>query len=558
MSFYSTLTSALHRVQDSRASGSGASDYALQTSADFGNLYWATVSLLSKGSLLDYVAHTREGDKCRFRFKHDSWFSDTDTDMSVSANVKLSLVEGKGVSVVAVFGLSGLSGFTDTIRGYVASGDLANVIASWFKTLSYDGKARSFYIDAWDDFSTALSNISEHPGFASAVKDAAASQSLEYPFKGSAVPAEFSSAKEALSDMYDELTDRALRWYSIEFTDVTRRVDYFTVAFTRTIFIPTSKSRPVRNPHAFVLCDVCLRVDSADGKKLQATVTVGIQSISEEVSYKSEYAGSGYINTVRATLTSPAQVDKFIKSFLSLLGELQADGYEYDHYTDQVEKFAGKVSSKSAVSDGEGSAPLSQEAALSLVREHADEIMRAANIPYTKVTSVTPQGDVWVFRYINKAGVPMAVNFGRDGEGSSMGRSIAVKSRVIRDLLSGAHSVSDAASIASSLKGITPIESSFGGSILYRVLLWPGRGYTLDSFYVKADSAESALEALSSYLIKEGLTSYYSTESQYEDYLSQVGISEEEDTSYIYIDGTMEGAPYPIYLLSENMRIEEV
>lgn len=330
MSFYSALTSSLHRVQDGHASSSGASDYALQTSADFGNLYWATVSLLVKGSLLDYVTHTREGDKCQFLFKHDSWFSDTDTDMSVSANVKLSLVEGKGVAVVAIFGLSGTRGFTDTIRGYVADGDLANVIASWFKALSYDGKARSYYIDAWDDFSIALSNISEHPGFASAVEDSAAS-------------AEFSSAKEALFDMYDELTDRALRWYGIEFTGVTRRAGYFTVEFTRSIFVPTSESRSARKSPVPVLCDVYLRVGAVEDKKLQATVTVGIQSISEVVSYESEYAGSGYINTVRATLTSPAQVDKFIESFLSLLGELQADGYDYDHYTDQVEKFAGKV-----------------------------------------------------------------------------------------------------------------------------------------------------------------------------------------------------------------------
>lgn len=86
-----------------------------------------------------------------------------------------------------------------------------------------------------------------------------------------------------------------------------------------------------------------LRVGAVEDKKLQADVTVGLQSISEEVSYKSEYAGSGYINTVRVTLTSPAQVDKFIESFLSLLGKLQADGYNYDHYADQVEKFAGKV-----------------------------------------------------------------------------------------------------------------------------------------------------------------------------------------------------------------------
>lgn len=374
----------------------------------------------------------------------------------------------------------------------------------------------------------------------------------------SAEPAEFSSAEEALSDMYDELTDRALHWYGIEFTDVTRRASFFTVAFTRSIFIPTSESRSARKSPVPVLCDVGLRVGAVEGKKLQADVTVGIQSIPDGVSYESKYADSGYINTVRTTLMSPAQVDKFIESFLSLLGELQADGYEYDHYADQVEKFAGKVSSKSAVSDGKGSASLSQETALSLVREHADEIMRAANIPYTKVTSVTPWGDVWVFRYINKAGVPMVVYFGRNGEGSSAGRSIAVKSRVIRDLLSGAHSVSDAASTASSMGGMTPIESSFGGSALYRVLLWPGRGYYRDVFYVRADSEESALDALSSYLIKEGLTSYYYTEDEYADYLSQAGISEEEDTSYIYIDGTMEGAPYPIYLLSENMRIEEV
>lgn len=80
------------------------------------------------------------GDKCRFRFKHDTYLSDTDQDVSISADVKLSLVEGKGVAVTAIYGLSGRHGFTDTIRGYVADGDLANVIVSWFNALSYDGK----------------------------------------------------------------------------------------------------------------------------------------------------------------------------------------------------------------------------------------------------------------------------------------------------------------------------------------------------------------------------------------------------------------------------------
>lgn len=431
--------------------GSVASDYPLQTQGDFGDFYWAIVSALLKSSLQDYVTYSRKGNTCRFRFKHDTYLSDTDQDVSISADVKLSLVEGKGVVVTAIYGFSGTPGFTDTIRGYVSAGDFSNVIVSWFKTLSYDGKARSYYIDAWDDFSIALSNISEHPGFASAVED-------------SAEPAEFSSAEEALSDMYDELADRALRWYGIEFTDVTRRANFFTVAFTRSIFIPTLESRSVRKSPVPVLCDVGLRVGAVEGKKLQAVVTVGIQSISEEVSYKSEYAGSGYINTLRAVLASPAQVDKFIKSFLSLLGELQADDYEYDHYANQVEKFRASVSEQ----------------------------------------------------------------------------------------------VADAASTASSMAGLTPIESTSGGSTLYRVLLWPGQGYYRDVFYVRADSEESALEALSTYLIKEGLTSYYYTEDEYADYLSQAGISEEEDTSYLYLDGTMEGAPYPIYLLSENLGIEKV
>lgn len=260
--------------------GSVASDYPLQTPGDFGDLYWATVSELLKSSLQDYVTYSRKGNTCRFRFKHDTHLSDTDQDVSISADVKLSFVEGKGVVVTAIYGLSGTQGFTDTIRGYVSAGDLSNVIVSWFKTLSYDGKARSYYIDAWDDFSTALSNISEHPGFASAVEDAA--------------------------------------------------------------------------------------------------------------------------------------------------------------------------------------------------------------------------------------------------------------------------------------EGMTPIESTFGGSTLYRVLLWPGQGYSRDVFYVRANSAESALEALSAYLIKEELISYYYTMDEYADYLSQAGISEEEDDSYIYLDGTMEGAPYPIYLFSENLGIEEV
>ena len=728
---------SLSKVSDSARLAVVDSDFKVRYLGDFWDMYHATLAVLSSRHLLGYVQYSRNEGKgtCLFRFKHDSWFVDTDSDITVSASISCSFVEGKGVAVTAIFGFSGAPGFTDTIRGYVSDGDLAHLIASFFEALSRDGMTRSYYIDAWDDFSIALSNMSEHPGFTSEVKDSTAQglQGLE-------------DTPAALADMYDELTDRALRWYRIEFTDVTRRADYFTVAFARTIFIPTSESHSARKSQAPVLCDVGLRVGAVEDKKLQAVVTVGMQSISGGVSYESEYAGSGYINTVRATLESPARVNKFIESFLSLLGNLQADGYDYDYYTDQVEKFAGKVSPKSAVSDaagakdsrrefpnslteggmfgayhsivarcakkgllsdmsfsadsdgahihlahstrltdtdeectisgsiamlywpwqgvevvvsysmapvysqfnlethaylqtqdglsafvrlavnyleslasdgqtraffvdvsddmdrdlrklserlgfiqnlGEVSDSLSQEAALSIVREHADEIMRAANIPYTKVTSVTPWGDVWVFRYLNKAGVPMAVNFGRNGEGSSMGRSVAVRSRIIHDLLrKGSASptvskrakkevVSDATSDAASLHGLSPIESTSevdlvgehvdhpvesmsGGKYLYRVLLWPGSGYALSAFYVRADSSEEALDVLSRLLIKKGLSSYYLTEEEYQRYLADAKISEEEDTAYIYVDGTMEGADYPIHLLSENMRISKI
>lgn len=534
-------------------------------------MYYATLAILNSHRLLDYVQYSRNEGKgtCLFRFKHDSWFADTDSDITVSASVSCSFVEGKGVAVTATFGFSGALGFTDTIRGYVSDGDLAHLIASFFEALSRDGMTRSYYIDAWDDFSIALSNMSEHPGFASEVKDSTAQglQGLE-------------DTPAALADMYDELTDRALRWYRIEFTDVTRRNDFFAVAHTFTIYVPTAESQSPKTPYTPILCDIGLRA-SVEGSGIRTDITMGLQAIPEGVSYESSYAVSGYTNTLRVGLHSRGQIKKFITSFLSLLGNLQADGCVYDHYVGLFEKFVTAVDSKKAVVDGVRStrahstvqsqpAGLSLQEELALVQEHADEIMRAANIPYTRILNITPYGDTWVFRYLNKAGVPMVVYFGRYGEGSSMGRSVAVRSRIIHDLLrKGTASltvskrakkevVSDAASDAASLQGLSPIESMFGGSTLYRILLWPGRGYYRDVFYVRADSEESALEALSAYLIKEGLTSYYYTEDEYADYLREAGISEEEDTSYIYIDGTMDGAPYPIYLLSENLRIEEV
>lgn len=448
----------------------------------------------------------------------------------------------------------------------------------------------------------------------------------------SAEPAEFSSTEEALSSMYDELTDRALRWYRIEFTDITRRPNFFTVDFNRSLTIPTSKSRPVRNPHASVLCDVCLRVGSADGKKLQATVTVGMQSISDGVSYKSEYAGSGYINTVRATLESPAQVNKFIESFLSLLGSLQADGYDYDHYADQVEKFAGKVSPKSAVSDAAGAkdsrrefsnslteddmlgayrsivAQCTKKGLLSVMSFSADsdgahihlahptrltdtdeECTISGSIvmiyqPWQGVEVVVSYGMAPVYSQFNlethaylqtqdglSAFVRLAVNYLESLASDDQTRAFFVDvsddmDRDLRKLSERLGFIQNLGEVSDSTSEVDlvgehvdhPVESEFGGKYLYRVLLWPGSGYALSAFYVRADSSEEALDVLSRLLIKKGLSSFYLTEEEYQQYLADAKISEEEDTAYIYVDGTMEGADYPIHLLSENMRISKI
>ena len=446
MSFYSVLTTSLHKVQDNRGASSAASASPLQTLGDFGNFYWATVSDLLKSSLQDYVTYSRKGDKCRFRFKHDTYLSDTDQDVSISADVKLSLVEGKGVAVTAIYGFSGTPGFTDTIRGYVSAGDLSNVIVSWFKTLSYDGKARSYYIAAWGDFSIALSNISEHPGFASAVSDATS------PNSSLVGGTPITSSKDVLDSLYNDIVTIALRHYKIEFRDIVRREDYFTLDYEIDINIQASAVKPLHQDVDQRLASVSLRAAADGSDKISVSVSFSLQAMSKEVPYMSEYAGSGYVNTAEFSLKSDKEVSAFVSKFLSFLGRLQANGYVYDHYCKEFEKFASKASSQQAVSDAAGDKDMRRESSnsvdrdqpaglslqdeLSIVKEHADEIMRAANIPYTRILNITPYGDTWVFRYLNKAGVPMAVYFGRYGEGSSMGRSVAVKSRVIRDLLS--------------------------------------------------------------------------------------------------------------------------
>ena len=85
----------------------------------------------------------------------------------------------------------------------------------------------------------------------------------------------------------------------------------------------------------------------------------------------------------------------------------------------------------------------------------------------------------------------------------------------------------------------------------YTVAAWPGAGYFVHPETVTAKSEEEALEIYSRIITEKGLSGLYLLPSE---------LTEEDEESglYIYVDGTMSGARYPIYLRSENLRIIEI
>lgn len=94
----------------------------------------------------------------------------------------------------------------------------------------------------------------------------------------------------------------------------------------------------------------------------------------------------------------------------------------------------------------------------------------------------------------------------------------------------------------------------------YKINLWCGSGYQLSGpFEVTAFSEDHALEVLSARLISEGLTGLYETDEEHEKTREFLGITEDEELEgnygWCYVDGTMEGAPYPIWIRTENMEI---
>lgn len=92
----------------------------------------------------------------------------------------------------------------------------------------------------------------------------------------------------------------------------------------------------------------------------------------------------------------------------------------------------------------------------------------------------------------------------------------------------------------------------------YEIGLWPGMGYWLSTHKVTAECAEQALEILAKRLIADGHTSLYLTAEDVDVDAEREGMDVDEyaeSCNLVYVDGTMEGAAYPIYLRGENLKI---
>lgn len=93
----------------------------------------------------------------------------------------------------------------------------------------------------------------------------------------------------------------------------------------------------------------------------------------------------------------------------------------------------------------------------------------------------------------------------------------------------------------------------------YNFHVWPGRGYSLDTFKASGFCFEDALDNLVCDFIAKGETSYFVTCEEMDRLRDEWGLDEDQDLEgYTYIDATMNGAPYPVYLLVENMKFDRL
>ena len=84
----------------------------------------------------------------------------------------------------------------------------------------------------------------------------------------------------------------------------------------------------------------------------------------------------------------------------------------------------------------------------------------------------------------------------------------------------------------------------------YTVAAWPGAGNFVHPETVRAKSEEKALEIFCRRIIDKGFFSLYSLPLELTE-------DDKESGKYIYVDGRMSGAAYPVYLRAENLRIIE-
>lgn len=85
----------------------------------------------------------------------------------------------------------------------------------------------------------------------------------------------------------------------------------------------------------------------------------------------------------------------------------------------------------------------------------------------------------------------------------------------------------------------------------YRIVEWPDARYFIHTETVTAESTEEALEIYSRIITEEGFFSLYRMPAELTE-------EDKESGEYIYVNGTMSGARYPIYLRKENLRIFEI
>ena len=95
------------------------------------------------------------------------------------------------------------------------------------------------------------------------------------------------------------------------------------------------------------------------------------------------------------------------------------------------------------------------------------------------------------------------------------------------------------------------------GTHLFRVSLWSGAGYSLDTFNVYAFHEEEALEYVLAHCEKYDFCGLFETADYIENELCLT--DEERDEMYTYIDPTMtDSHAYPAYLRLENLMIENL